>query len=129
MALWRHSAPNLTEKYMFWQFVYITITLANCFHSMSSIIFKKNVWLVLNLNASPSLSSVSFHSTPIKSTSKYKLDLDQYIVLFSLKSKCWHCTIYHLPLLFYVCQIAILCVIYFVVIIYIQFPSAILSSS
>jgi hypothetical protein len=38
MSLWRHSAPNFTERYIFWKFVYITIKLVNCFYSMSSII-------------------------------------------------------------------------------------------
>jgi hypothetical protein len=39
MTLWRHNAPNFTERYIFWKFVYITIKLVNCCYSMSSIIF------------------------------------------------------------------------------------------
>ena len=39
VSLWRHSAPNLTERYIFWKCVNITIKLVNCFYSMSSIIF------------------------------------------------------------------------------------------
>jgi hypothetical protein len=30
MSLWRHNAPNFTECYIFWKFVYLTIKLVNC---------------------------------------------------------------------------------------------------
>ena len=49
MSLWRHSAPNFTESYIFWKFVYITIKLVNCFYSMSSIILLYNVGPILHL--------------------------------------------------------------------------------
>jgi small-conductance mechanosensitive channel len=39
MSLWRHSAPNITERYIFKKIVNITIILVNCFYSMSSIIW------------------------------------------------------------------------------------------
>jgi hypothetical protein len=39
MSLWRHSAPNFTESYIFWKFVYITIKLVNVFILCQTLFF------------------------------------------------------------------------------------------
>ena len=39
MSLWRHSAPNFTESYIFWKFVYLTIKLVIFFILCRALFF------------------------------------------------------------------------------------------